>query len=66
MNYTIPRELYQELTQNIGKESADKFASTFEKFLNIFANKLTIKTLNIKIIFFIIFLFCYNYIILLK
>jgi len=39
MNYTIPRELYQELTQNIGKESADKFASTFEKFLNIFAKK---------------------------
>jgi len=39
MNYTIPRELFNELVKNIGKESAEKFADVFEKFLNIFAKE---------------------------
>ena len=39
MNYTIPRDLFNELVKNIGKESAEKFADAFEKFLNIFAKE---------------------------
>jgi len=39
MNYTIPRDLFDELIKNIGKESAEKFANAFEKFLNVFAKK---------------------------
>jgi hypothetical protein len=39
MNYTIPRELFNELANNIGKESAEKFADAFEKFLNVFAKE---------------------------
>ena len=39
MNYTIPRDLFNELVKNIGKESAEKFADAFERFLNIFAKE---------------------------
>ncbi len=39
MNYTIPRNLFDELVRNVGKESAEKFANVFEKFLNIFAKE---------------------------
>ena len=52
MNYTIPRELFNELVKNIGKESAEKFADAFEKFLNVFAKEvekdITQKKENLK------------------
>ena len=52
MNYTIPRDLFNELVRNIGKESAEKFADAFERFLNIFAkeveNNITEKKQNLK------------------
>jgi outer membrane protein TolC len=52
MNYTIPRDLFNELVKNIGKESAEKFADAFERFLNIFAkeveNNITEKKQNLK------------------
>ena len=35
MHYTIPRELFEELVKNVGKESAEKFANAIEKFLEI-------------------------------
>ena len=37
MNYTIPRDLFNELVKNVGEESAEKFANVFESFLNVFA-----------------------------
>ena len=52
MNYTIPRDLFNELVKNIGKESAEKFADAFEKFLNVFAKEvekdITQKKENLK------------------
>jgi len=39
MQYTLPRELFEELVENIGKESATKFANTIEKFLEIIQNE---------------------------
>ncbi len=52
MNYTIPRNLFDELVRNVGKESAEKFANAFEKFLNIFAKEveesITQKKENLK------------------
>ena len=52
MNYTIPRDLFNELVKNIGKDSAEKFADAFERFLNIFAkeveNNITEKKQNLK------------------
>ena len=52
MNYTIPRDLFNELVKNIGKESAEKFADAFERFLNIIAkeveNNITEKKQNLK------------------
>ncbi|BCD60686.1 MULTISPECIES: hypothetical protein [unclassified Nitratiruptor] len=35
MHYTIPRELFEELAKNVGKESAEKLVNTIEKFLDI-------------------------------
>jgi len=35
MHYTLPRDLFEELVKNVGKESAEKFASAIEKFLEI-------------------------------
>ena len=52
MQYTLPRELFEELVDNIGKESATKFANTIEKFLEIIQNEsnriITDKKENIK------------------
>ena len=52
MNYTIPRDLFNELVKKIGKESAEKFADAFERFLNIIAkeveNNITEKKQNLK------------------
>ena len=39
MQYTLPRELFDELVKNIGKESAIKFANAIEKFLEIVQNE---------------------------
>ena len=39
MQYTLPRELFEELVDNIGKESATKFANVIEKFLEIIQNE---------------------------
>ena len=36
MNYTIPRDLFNELVKNVGKESAEKFANAFESFLKLY------------------------------
>ena len=35
MQYTLPRNLYDELVKKVGKESAEKFASAIELFLDI-------------------------------
>ena len=35
MHYAIPRELFEELVKNVGKESAEKFVNAIEKFLEI-------------------------------
>ena len=35
MHYTLPRDLFEELVKNVGKESAEKFANAIEKFLEI-------------------------------
>ena len=35
MQYTLPRELFDELVKKVGKESAEKFASAIELFLEI-------------------------------
>ncbi|BAF70486.1 hypothetical protein [Nitratiruptor sp. SB155-2] len=35
MHYTIPRELFEELVKNVGKESAEKLVNTIERFLDI-------------------------------
>ena len=35
MQYTLPRDFFDELVNNVGKESADKFANAIEKFLEI-------------------------------
>ena len=35
MNYTIPRDFFEELVKNVGKESAEKFANAIEKFLEV-------------------------------
>ena len=34
MHYTLPRDLFEELVQKVGKESAQKFAEAIEKFLD--------------------------------
>ena len=39
MHYTLPRDLFEELVKNVGKESAEKFASAIEKFLEIIQNQ---------------------------
>ena len=39
MQYTLPRELFEELIDSVGKESATKFANTIEKFLEIIQNE---------------------------
>ena len=39
MQYTLPRELFEELVKNVGKESATKFANAIEKFLEIIQNE---------------------------
>ena len=39
MQYTLPRELFDELVKNVGKESATKFANAIEKFLEIIQNE---------------------------
>ena len=39
MHYTLPRELFDELVKNIGKESATKLANAIEKFLEIIQNE---------------------------
>jgi len=39
MQYTLPRELFDELVQKIGKEGAEKFASAIELFLEIVRNE---------------------------
>ena len=39
MQYTLPRDLFDELVKNIGKESATKFANAIEKFLEIIQNE---------------------------
>ena len=39
MQYTLPRELFDELVKNIGKESATKLANAIEKFLEIIQNE---------------------------
>ena len=39
MQYILPRELFDELVKNIGKESAIKFANAIEKFLEIIQNE---------------------------
>jgi len=33
MHYTVPRELFEDLVKNVGKESAEKFVNAIEKFL---------------------------------
>ncbi len=35
MQYTLPRNLFDELVKKVGKESAEKFASSIELFLEI-------------------------------
>jgi hypothetical protein len=35
MHFSLPRELYEELVNSVGKESANKFAQAIEKFLEI-------------------------------
>ena len=35
MQYTLPKNLYDELVKKVGKESAEKFASAIELFLDI-------------------------------
>jgi len=35
MQYTLPRDLFNELVEKIGKEKAEKFASAIETFLEI-------------------------------
>jgi len=35
MQYTLPRDLFNELVEKIGKEKAEKFASAIEAFLEI-------------------------------
>ena len=39
MQYTLPRELFEELVDSVGKESATKFANAIEKFLEIIQNE---------------------------
>jgi len=33
MHFTVPRELFEDLIKNVGKESAEKFVNTIERFL---------------------------------
>jgi len=33
MHYTVPRELFEDLVKNVGKESAEKFVNAIERFL---------------------------------
>jgi len=35
MQYTLPRDFFDELAKSVGKESAEKFANAIEKFLEI-------------------------------
>ena len=39
MHFTLPRDLFEELVQKIGKEEAQKFANTLEKFLDFVYQK---------------------------
>ena len=39
MHYTLPRELFDELVKNTGKETAEKFARAIEQFLEIIEKK---------------------------
>ena len=34
MNYSLPREIFEELVKNVGKESAEKLARAIEIFLD--------------------------------
>jgi predicted solute-binding protein len=35
MQYTLPRNIFDELVKNVGKDNAEKFANAIEKFLEI-------------------------------
>ncbi|WOE69016.1 hypothetical protein RZR97_07815 [Hydrogenimonas thermophila] len=35
MHYTVPRELFEDLVKNVGKESAEKFVNAIERFLEV-------------------------------
>ncbi|SMC09483.1 hypothetical protein [Nitratiruptor tergarcus] len=35
MHYTLPRDLFDELVKQVGKDSAEKFAKAIESFLDI-------------------------------
>ena len=35
MHYTVPRDLFEDLVKNVGKESAEKFVNAIEKFLEV-------------------------------
>jgi len=34
MHYTLPRDLFEELVKQVGKDSAEKFAKAIESFLD--------------------------------